>query len=71
MKEMPMKTIRHVSVELTAEETVRVLEEYVRVKQTLQGLDMPKYKLDDIDITLNKDRGAYLFFVREMPDDAC
>ena len=65
-----MKTSRHVAVELTAEETVRVLEEYVRIKQTMQGLDMPKYKLDDIDVTLTKERGAYLFFIREMPDDA-
>jgi len=65
-----MKTARHVSVELTAEETIRILEEYVRAAQTMQGLDMPKYKLDDVDVTLAKERGAYLFFIREMPDDA-
>jgi hypothetical protein len=64
-----MKTTRHVAVELTAEETVKVLEDYVRAKQIAQGLDMPKYKLDDIDVTLNKDRGAYLFFIREMDND--
>ena len=65
-----MKTTRHVAVELTAEETVKVLEDYVRAKQIAQGLDMPKYKLDDIDVTLNKDRGAYLFFIREMDNDS-
>jgi hypothetical protein len=64
-----MKTTRHAAVELTAEETVKVLEDYVRAKQIAQGLDMPKYKLDDIDVTLNKDRGAYLFFIREMDND--
>jgi hypothetical protein len=64
-----MKTTRHVAVELSAEETVKVLEDYVRAKQIAQGLDMPKYKLDDIDVTLNKDRGAYLFFIREMDND--
>ncbi len=64
-----MKTTRHVAVDLSAEETVKVLEDYVRAKQIAQGLDMPKYKLDDIDVTLNKDRGAYLFFIREMNDD--
>jgi hypothetical protein len=64
-----MKTTRHVAVELTAEETVKALEDYVRAKQIAQGLDMPKYKLDDIDVTLNKDRGAYLFFIREMDND--
>ena len=65
-----MKTTRHVAVELTAEETVKVLEDYVRAKQIAQGLDMPKYKLDDIDVTLSKDRGAYLFFIREMDNDS-
>ena len=68
-KEIAMKTTRHVAVELSAEETVKVLEDYVRAKQIAQGLDMPKYKLDDIDVTLNKDRGAYLFFIREMDND--
>ena len=63
-----MKTSQHISVELTDEETQKVLEGYARMKLWEQhGINSADYKLDDIDTNIDSKnkRGAYLFFVKE------
>lgn len=63
-----MKTTQHISVELTDEETQKVLEGYARMKLWAQhGINSADYKLDDIDTSIDakNKRGAYLFFLKE------
>lgn len=61
-----MKTSQSISVFLTEAETYQALEEYVRRRVMMEGLDLQGYKLDDADSTCSSpEKGAYFFFVKE------
>ena len=54
-----------VSVQLTHEETLAVLEQYVKQKLYLeQGIAISNYKREDYDQGC-KDRGAFFLYLRE------
>lgn len=61
-----MKTSQSISVFLTEAETYQALEEYVRRRVMMEGLDLQGYRLDDADSTCKSpEKGAYFFFVKE------
>lgn len=65
-----MKTSQSISVFLTEAETYAALEEYVRRRVMMEGLDLQGYKLDDADSSCkDKEHGAYFFFLKDESNE--